>query len=288
MSEVLAAIGLLVGSVLIALGALGLVRFPDVLTRMHAATKAATVGVIGTTAAAAFEAGTVAGTLILVLVVALLFLTGPLGMSLLARAAYRDPATPRSLRTRDITIRLSAAESAPIGHAGGPSRLLWLWLFGVWVAAFGSLAPNVVVGGLVVSTTVALLLRRLAPRWPGALRHPVATLRFVGFFARQLVAGTWDVIRSLRLRPDELRPAIVEVPLRATTRNEVSLLMTAISFIPGTVSLEVHDTHLYVHVLTTDDPTEVVAEIAAIEDRIIAAFGTDIHPGHGSHVSEDV
>ena len=56
--DILAGLGVVVGSVLMALGAFGLLRFPDVFTRMHAATKAATVGVIGTTAAAAVEAVT--------------------------------------------------------------------------------------------------------------------------------------------------------------------------------------------------------------------------------------
>ena len=65
-----------VGSALMALGAFGLLRFPDVFTRMHAATKAATVGVIATTTGASIEAGAVGGALILLVVVALLFLEG--------------------------------------------------------------------------------------------------------------------------------------------------------------------------------------------------------------------
>ena len=65
MIDVIAAIAVIAGSLVAALGALGLLRFPDVFTRMHAATKAATVGVIGTTAAAAAEAGAVSGLLVL-------------------------------------------------------------------------------------------------------------------------------------------------------------------------------------------------------------------------------
>lgn len=270
--DVIAAVVIVAGSALMALGAIGLVRFPDVFTRMHAATKAATVGVIGTTMAASLEAGAVSGTAILLVVVILLFLSGPLGMSLLARAAYHDPETPRVRGTRELGIELPVPESTSTSRVGGTSPFLAVWLFVVWLAAFGSLAWNVVIGGLVVAGGLAWMLRGLAPRWPSAFLHPIAAWRFVVHFAGQLLAATWDVIVSLRFRGEELKPAVLEVPLRVRTRNEVTLLMNSISFTPGTVALELHDDHLYVHVLTTDDPTATVAEIRTMEEKIMAAF----------------
>ena len=63
------------------------------------------------------------------------------------------------------------------------------------------------------------------------------------------------------------------MPVRARTRNEVTLLMNAISFTPGTVALELHDNILFVHVLDTDDPAGEVAEIFRMEEHIMAAFG---------------
>jgi multicomponent Na+:H+ antiporter subunit G len=272
--DVIASIGLLVGSLLMVLGSFGLLRFPDVFTRMHAATKAATVGVIGITAAAAAEAGTVGGFLVLGLVVALLFLSGPLGMSLLARAAYHDPETPRTPATRELAAQLPVPETSPTERGAGTSLLLALWLWLVWVAAFGSFEGHVIVGGAVVAGTIAFFLRRLAPRWPQALLHPIATGRFIAHFLGQLTVATWQVTWALRLKPDQLSPAVVEVPLRVHTRNEVTLLMNAISFTPGTVALELHDKMLYVHVLTMDHVQPVLDEIALLEDRIIAVFSS--------------
>ena len=276
MVDVIAAVAVLVGGLLAGLGGLGLLRFPDVFTRMHAATKAATVGVIATTSAAALEAGAVSGFLVLLLVVALLFLSGPLGISLLARAAYHDPETPRSPRTEEVTVALPVAESTTIRQTPGTSRFLALWLFAVWVGAFGSFRPNVVASGLVVSAVVAFLLRRIAPRWPHAFMHPIAATRFIIYFAGQLVVATWGVIRALGRSPDELRPAVVEVPLRLDTRNEVTLLMNAISFTPGTVALEFHHDRLYLHVLSTRDAHGVVAEVEVMQRRIAEAFGGSI------------
>ncbi len=274
-TDLVAGSAMIGGAALITLGAIGLIRFPDVFTRMHAATKAATVGVIGTTLAASLEAAGLGGTLILLIVVVLLFLSGPLGMSLLARAAYHDPQTPRAPNTRELEVQLPIPETTPTSRATGTSRFLAVWLFVIWIAAFGSLAPNVVIGGVIVAGVIAWLLRGLAPRWPRAILHPIAAWKFILHFTGQMIAATWDVIVSLRFTGEDIKPAIIEVPLRVRTRNEVTLLMNSISFTPGTVALELHDTHLYVHVLTTDDPDSVVREIMLMESKIIAVFSAD-------------
>jgi len=286
--DALAAVAVVGGALLAALGGIGLLRFPDVFTRMHAATKAATVGVISTTAAATAEVGAVSGALVLLLVVALLFLSGPLGMSLLARAAYHDPETPRAPNTRELQIALAVAESTSVRRTGGTSPLLALWLLLVWIAAFGSARPNVIAGGVVVSVAVAFALRRLAPRWPHAFLHPIAAWHFVLHFIGQLVASTLDVIRLLGRRRAELEPAVIELPLLVRTRNEVTLLMNAVSFTPGTVALELHHDRLYLHVLSTQRPGEVVEEINVMQHMIMAAFGDRAGNRHGYHATDDV
>ena len=286
--DVLAAIGVVGGALLTALGSLGLLRFPDVFTRMHAATKAATVGVIATTAAAAAEAGAASGVAVLLLVIALLFLSGPLGISILARAAYHDPETPRSPNTRELEITLPRDESTSVRRSAGASPFLAAWLFLVWIAVFGSLRANVIVGGAVVAITIAYVLRRLAPRWPYAFLHPLAALRFVVHFIGQLIAATWDVIRLLPRHPDDIEPAIVEVPLTLCTRNEVALLMNAVSFTPGTVALEIHQDRLYLHVMSTQPPETIVAETNVMQQMIAAAFGTPARGRHSNHANDDV
>ncbi len=286
--DVIAGIVVVGGALLTALGAIGLVRFPDVFMRMHAATKAATVGVIGITAAAAAEAGAASGVAVLLLVIALLFLSGPLGISILARAAYHDPETPRAPNTRELEITLPIDESTSVQRSSGTSPFLAVWLFLVWIAAFGSVRPNVVVGGAAVAVALAYALRRLAPRWPHAFLHPIAAWRFVIHFVGQLIAATWDVIRLLGRRPSDIEPAIVEVPLVVQTRNEVTLLMNAVSFTPGTVAMEIHQDRLYLHVMSTQSPEDVVAEINTMQRKIADAFGDPARRRHPNHATDDV
>ncbi|MEE4240593.1 MAG: monovalent cation/H(+) antiporter subunit G [Desulfopila sp.] len=90
MTETISGILLLLGSFLCLMAALGIIRLPDPLTRMHAATKAGTLGVgLLIVAEAVFyqQLGISlrAGTIIL-----LLLLTTPVAAHLIGRAAYRS------------------------------------------------------------------------------------------------------------------------------------------------------------------------------------------------------
>lgn len=71
------------------LAGIGLVRFPDLFARMHAATKAATLGSILLVGAAAFELEDVTATSLLLLVIFFLLVTSPTSAHMVARAAYR-------------------------------------------------------------------------------------------------------------------------------------------------------------------------------------------------------
>ena len=273
MVDLVASIAILVGSVLMVLGALGLLRFPDVFTRMHAAAKTATVGVIAITSAAAIEAGAVGGTLVLLLVVALLFLSGPLGISTLARAAYHDLETPRSPHTQTMEIDSPDEAAVATRSKGGTNPVLVVWLGVVWIALFGSLGLPVLVGGAFAAGVIAYVLRMVAPRWSHVTLRPIAVLRFLGHVLRQLVGSTWVVIRLLWRDPDELRPGVLMIPLATSSSSVTTLLANTVSFTPGTIALEISDGSLYVHVLDIADPGREVAAVKQMEAAILAAFG---------------
>lgn len=76
------------GTFLMFLTGLGLVRMPDVFTRMHAATKGASLGVALLLVAAALFFGEVAIVTKALVTVAFIFLTAPVAASLLGRSAY--------------------------------------------------------------------------------------------------------------------------------------------------------------------------------------------------------
>lgn len=76
------------GAALMLIGAIGIVRLPDVFTRMQATAKAATLGAALVLSAAALHFGDVSVSSRAVAAIAFLLLTAPVAAHLLGRAAY--------------------------------------------------------------------------------------------------------------------------------------------------------------------------------------------------------
>lgn len=88
MTAVVSATLLIIGSLFCLVAAVGMIRLPDTLIRMHAATKAGTLGagcILLAEAVAAYELGT---TLRVAAAIVFLLLTAPIAAHLIGRAAY--------------------------------------------------------------------------------------------------------------------------------------------------------------------------------------------------------
>ncbi len=102
---------LTLGTFLMFLAGLGILRMPDVFTRMHASTKGASLGVALLLAGASLHFQDLGITTKAILTIAFVFITAPVAAHVLGRAAYRrgtplwdhtiidelkDPPTPRT------------------------------------------------------------------------------------------------------------------------------------------------------------------------------------------------
>jgi multicomponent Na+:H+ antiporter subunit G len=100
LTEVVISVLLLMGTFFVFSSSLGILRFPDVYSRLHAATKSATLGVSGVMLAAflffLFKENMVSGKLILGILFVLL--TAPVSGHMISRSAYRT-GVPLSDRT---------------------------------------------------------------------------------------------------------------------------------------------------------------------------------------------
>ncbi len=87
--DVLAVVLLLLGAFLCLTAGLGLLRFPDVLTRMHAGTKPQVLGVLLIMVGSAIRLQGWSATWMLLLVAAFQLLTAPVSAHMISRVAYR-------------------------------------------------------------------------------------------------------------------------------------------------------------------------------------------------------
>jgi multicomponent Na+:H+ antiporter subunit G len=91
LTDTLGAILVLVGGFFLFVGSFGVVRLPDVYCRMHAATKATTLGLVGILLATFLVLPNQQIGFRAILAIAFAFLTAPVGAHMIARAAYRYP-----------------------------------------------------------------------------------------------------------------------------------------------------------------------------------------------------
>lgn|SRR5688572_29463792 len=104
---------LLIGGALLSLAAsIGLMRFPDVASRMHAATKPQVLGLLLVLAGVALRlsSGTELATLLLVALFQMA--TAPVAAHMISRAAYRADLVRRDLLIADEAVGMREAETA--------------------------------------------------------------------------------------------------------------------------------------------------------------------------------
>lgn len=89
--EFIGAFLIMIGSIISLISALGIIRFPDVYTRAHAATKSTTLGVLLSLVGAFIYIWMTEGyiSVRLILGIVFVFITAPVSGHLIIRAAYR-------------------------------------------------------------------------------------------------------------------------------------------------------------------------------------------------------
>lgn len=99
--DVVTAVLMPAGGAFCALGALGMLRFPDLLTRLHAATKPQTIGLLLILAGVAAQAGSGPSAAPLLLVAVFQLITAPVAAQTIGGAAYRTGAVDPEALTLD-------------------------------------------------------------------------------------------------------------------------------------------------------------------------------------------
>lgn len=270
--EILGSAMLLSGVALSVLAAWGLLDFPSALARMHATTKSASLGLASIALGAAFAGGSLALIGVGILVAGFMFMTAPISGHMLGRAVYAAGQV-KNLVHDDLANRPPQSLSfAPERHNQFSLRRL-VPLVVVWVFLWRDASVGVWIGGIGIALIIELI------RGTGSRQTPVrfgAMAVFLAHYAWMVVLSNvrvaWEVITP---RNDQIREAIVAVPLRTSSVPAALLVANAISYTPGSLTIELaaDPLVLYVHVLHFESPEEVQEQVARLEDLVLAALG---------------
>lgn len=130
-----------------------------------------------------------------------------------------------------------------------------------------------------VATAVSLVTLR-PRRWDGSpVRRGWAAVCLGGWFIWQSLRGGADVaVRSLR-RTVAVDPVRMRVPVRLTSRRARVLLADISSLTPGSLTVDLVEDALEVHVLHREIP--VRDTVARLERLVAAVFGEELPPAPG-------
>jgi multicomponent Na+:H+ antiporter subunit E len=150
-------------------------------------------------------------------------------------------------------------------------------LTSIWIALWGDVTVANAVGGVLVSSLCLTVVPLSTPSRHGHLR-PLSALRYVLFFAKELVVANFVVATEVITPGNRDNEGIVALPLAPSCSPTVLLVVVnSIGLTPGTVVVEIAEdpSTLFVHVLHLDDHDTSVRSLLELERRAIEAFGSD-------------
>ena len=143
-----------------------------------------------------------------------------------------------------------------------PQPLISISLLAFWLLAWNSVAPGLVLLGVLVAVAVPLWTQRFWPEHPRTVRWG-RLLRFVPLFLYDVVVANL-IVAGLILGPrSRLHPCFLEVPLDTRDPYVTTLLASVVTLTPGTVSANLSGDRrtLLVHALSARDGPAAVAQI---------------------------
>jgi multicomponent Na+:H+ antiporter subunit E len=147
--------------------------------------------------------------------------------------------------------------------------VFWHALLGwVWTA----LTERYTASNFVLGLALAHLALRFSRGQRGRLRKTGPALRFVAFFAKEVVVSALRVAADVLNPRPRMRPAIVGVPLELRTDGQITLLAILVTLTPGTLALDVSPDRrtLLVHAMFAADAERVRRDIkVGFERRIL-------------------
>ena len=267
---VLGSIVMFLGIALALLSAFGVWRFPTAIARMHAATKSASLGLALVVLGAGLASSSPGIVGIGVLTTALLFLTAPISGHLLGRASYLT-GTEHYRFDALSGVETTPLEVEPSGRTDF-SVTRFIGLVVVWVLLWRDVSVGSFIGGTAVAFAIELSRKSVSSPRPVRLG---ALARFSAYYLAALVRTNarvaWEVATPLQ---DDIDEAIVGIPLSVDSPQAALLVANAVTFTPGTLTIELSGDPLtlYAHVLHFEGEAELRSEINQLERMADAVF----------------
>jgi len=148
--------------------------------------------------------------------------------------------------------------------------LFWTFLlFGLWLILSANLQSANILIGAGISLSIALLYTKLFVHKKFETLHPYWLVVYLFVLTKNLIISNLQIAKRV-LSPDmKLAPAIVAVKTELTSDWKKLLLANSVTLTPGTLTLDIQDDTLYIHVIEFRENSQK-EEITEEFERVIA------------------
>jgi len=145
---------------------------------------------------------------------------------------------------------------------------LWLTLMLIWVIANGTLAPDTLIAGVVITAAIALAFASFARVYSVIRWSPKVIfyyLMYLGVFLTELTRANLNVMRLVFSPRIEIEPGIVEIKTELKSPIGRLALANSITLTPGTLVVDIKGDSLFIHWINVSatDPVAATEEISA-------------------------
>lgn len=159
------------------------------------------------------------------------------------------------------------------------SVVLFATLLVFWIMLNNSVATDVLLVGVAAALVITLMFRNglaLFSEFRWTPKAVVATLLYVLFFLKELVKSNVSLAKVVLAPSLPVKPGIVKVRTRLTSRMGRLLLTNSITLTPGTLTVDIVGEWLYIHWVTvdsTDIEEATVAIVSGFERYLEVMYG---------------
>ena len=141
----------------------------------------------------------------------------------------------------------------------------------LWVILSGSYSISNLVVGMFLSYLVLAYVARDKPMFANYFGKLPKMISFILFFIWDLTKANARVAYDVLTPRHLMRPGVIAIPLDLKDDAGISLYANLITVTPGSLSLDVSSDRkvLYVHLMYLDDEATQLAELKALEARVL-------------------
>lgn len=165
---------------------------------------------------------------------------------------------------------------------------LGIVLLAVWLLLWGSASPANLLSGVAVIVGLYVVFPSSRPLAPTIRFRPIALARLLAHFLASIVGSNIMLSRTILSRHARVHSGVVRVQMHCDDLTLLTMVINITALTPGSMAVELDLDQvrpvIWVHVLTSGDPTDIGRNVLVLEELCVRALGSAEQIGRlGAH-----